>query len=138
MVHSTANVEEDSSSSIGCLAEISLDESENSHLPSPTQLLFDPQSNSRPIRDNTQTRLNQLLDVGKYQLTQTDGVFTAQQRQQWTWIETERLVDLWEKYGNQWALIKSKDAEMTTPLLQARTNVNLKDKMRNYKIDKLR
>lgn len=51
----------------------------------------------------------------------------------WSKRETRRLIKLWQMYGGAWSMIKSADEEMETPLLRARSQTDLKDKMRNVK-----
>lgn len=48
----------------------------------------------------------------------------------WTLPEIQRLVPLWYKLGNKWAEIKEIDSESPEPQLERRTQVDLKDKMR--------
>ncbi|EFW13349.1 conserved hypothetical protein [Coccidioides posadasii str. Silveira] len=59
-------------------------------------------------------------------------------RTRWSAEETARLVQLWERHGNNWALIKELDKEMPEPRLWNRTQVDLKDRMRNVKIGLMR
>jgi hypothetical protein len=51
----------------------------------------------------------------------------------WSKYETRRLINLWQLYGNAWSQIKDADAEMEPPRLTNRTQMDLKDKMRNVK-----
>ncbi|KAJ5982408.1 hypothetical protein N7451_012508 [Penicillium sp. IBT 35674x] len=48
----------------------------------------------------------------------------------WTLPEIRRLVPLWYKLGNRWAEIKEIDRVSPEPQLERRTQVDLKDKMR--------
>jgi hypothetical protein len=52
----------------------------------------------------------------------------------WSLKETRRLVRLWENHPNEWAKIKRLDRASDDPQLTTRTQVDLKDKMRNVKI----
>lgn len=52
----------------------------------------------------------------------------------WSSKETERLVRLWEKHPNEWARIERLDRASDDPQLATRTQVDLKDKMRNVKM----
>jgi hypothetical protein len=51
----------------------------------------------------------------------------------WSKNETRRLIKLWQLYGNSWSQIKGADEEMEPPRLTNRTQIDLKDKMRNVK-----
>jgi hypothetical protein len=67
------------------------------------------------------------------------GVPPPQERRPWSIAEERRLRQLYSIYGPQWRLIQTRDQDHEDgPLLQGRTNVNLKDKIRNIKSDWLR
>lgn len=51
----------------------------------------------------------------------------------WSKKETRRLIKLWQLYGNCWSQIKGADEEIEPPRLTHRTQLDLKDKMRNVK-----
>lgn len=59
-------------------------------------------------------------------------------RRPWLATETDRLLDLWKRYGNNWAVIKEEDEHMAPSVLGDRSIVDLKDKMRTVKIGLLR
>jgi hypothetical protein len=52
----------------------------------------------------------------------------------WSLKETRCLVRLWEKHPNEWAKIERLDRASSDPQLTTRTQVDLKDKMRNVKM----
>lgn len=56
----------------------------------------------------------------------------------WSLKETRRLVRLWEQHPNEWAKIERLDRASDHPQLTTRTQVDLKDKMRNVKISMLK
>jgi hypothetical protein len=56
----------------------------------------------------------------------------------WSTRETDRLVELWKRYGNNWVRIKDKDEETVAPVLGNRSILDLKDKMRSVKIALMR
>lgn len=61
------------------------------------------------------------------------------ERISWSKEETQRLVYLFQQYGRQWRLIQNKDLRHRNgALLQNRSNVDLKDRIRNYKTKCLR
>lgn len=51
----------------------------------------------------------------------------------WSREEIATLIRLWSAYGNAWAYIKDMDDRSVKPVLQHRTQVDLKDKIRNIK-----
>ncbi|EFW13185.1 conserved hypothetical protein [Coccidioides posadasii str. Silveira] len=53
-------------------------------------------------------------------------------------IDSRERSDLWERHGNNWALIKELDKEMPKPRLWNHTQVDLKDQMQNVKIGLMR
>jgi hypothetical protein len=59
-------------------------------------------------------------------------------RRPWSATETDRLLDLWKRYGNNWAVIKEEDESMAPSVLGDRSIVDLKDKMRTVKVGLLR
>ena len=59
-------------------------------------------------------------------------------RRAWTPGEIERLIQLVQDYQTQWSKILKVDAQMAIPMLQNRTQVQLKDKARNMKLDYLK
>ncbi|KAJ9651690.1 hypothetical protein H2198_009037 [Neophaeococcomyces mojaviensis] len=61
-----------------------------------------------------------------------------QVRRSWTPGEIERLIHLIQEYQTQWSKMLKVDAEMDVPMLQNRTQVQLKDKARNMKLDYLK
>lgn len=61
-----------------------------------------------------------------------------QVRRAWTPGEIERLIQLIQDYQTQWSKILKVDAQMAIPMLQNRTQVQLKDKARNMKLDYLK
>lgn len=61
-----------------------------------------------------------------------------QQRRAWTDAETERLLWLMRRYGCSWSTIKKADEQMVNPKLLDRSQVQLKDKARNIKMDYLK
>ena len=63
---------------------------------------------------------------------------THQVRRPYTEAEIERLLDLMKLHGTQWALILRVDQTMPIPRLQERTQVQIKDKARNMKLDYLK
>jgi hypothetical protein len=48
------------------------------------------------------------------------------------------LLDLWKRYGNNWAIIKEEDESMALLVLGDRSVVDLKDKMWMVKVGLLR
>ncbi|EAS30194.2 uncharacterized protein CIMG_13643 [Coccidioides immitis RS] len=56
----------------------------------------------------------------------------------WSAEETTRLVQLWKRHSNNWALIKELDKDMPEPRLWNHTQVDLKDWMQNMKIGLMR
>lgn len=63
---------------------------------------------------------------------------STQVRKAWTADEVRRLMDLMEEYGTSWAKIKEADSNFAVPLLGNRSQVQLKDKARNMKLDFLK
>lgn len=61
-----------------------------------------------------------------------------QTRRPWTAPEIERLLYLMRQYGCAWSAIKKADQNMDVPQLLERTQVQLKDKARNMKLDFLK
>lgn len=61
-----------------------------------------------------------------------------QTRRPWTADEIERLLFLIGKYGCAWSTIKKADERMVDPQLLERSQVQLKDKARNMKVDYLK
>lgn len=71
-------------------------------------------------------------------LSSSAGPRATQVRKQWTEEEIVRLVGLMKQYGTSWAKIKEADENMSRSALGARSQVNLKDKARNMKLEYLR
>ncbi|KJF60949.1 uncharacterized protein CIMG_13645 [Coccidioides immitis RS] len=68
-----------------------------------------------------------------------EHLLCRQQREiRWSAKETTRLVQLWERHSNNWALIKELDKDMPEPRLWNCTQVDLKDWMQNVKIGLMR
>lgn len=61
-----------------------------------------------------------------------------QARRPWSAEEIQRLIDLMKSYGTSWAKIKQADSRMAVPQLMDRSQVQLKDKARNMKLDFLK
>lgn len=61
-----------------------------------------------------------------------------QTRRPWTAPEIERLLYLMRQYGCAWSTIKKADDRMDEPQLSDRSQVQLKDKARNMKLDFLK
>lgn len=61
-----------------------------------------------------------------------------QTRRPWTPPEIERLMHLMRLYGCAWSTIKKADERMVDPQLTERSQVQLKDKARNMKLDFLK
>lgn len=61
-----------------------------------------------------------------------------QTRRAWEYEEIEALLFYMEKFGPVWARIKEADSESRSPRLEDRTQVQLKDKARNMKLDFLK
>jgi hypothetical protein len=60
-------------------------------------------------------------------------------RRTWSSTETECLVQLFTRHGAQWRLIQEADQKHRDgPQLHGRSNIDLKDKIRNIKLDFLR
>ena len=85
------------------------------------------------------SRFDQFLDQETRQV-EKDHVCRQRvwRRGRWTAKETDRLLQLWKEYGNDWVRIIEEDAAMLDSLLTGRTAVDLKDKIRNVKIGYLR
>lgn len=62
----------------------------------------------------------------------------TQVRRAWSADEIRRLMDLMSEYGTSWAKIKDADSNFAVPLLENRSQVQLKDKARNMKLDFLK
>jgi hypothetical protein len=63
----------------------------------------------------------------------------AQTRKAYSPEEVDRLLDMIALYGTQWARILREDnVHPDGPMLQGRTQVQLKDKARNIKLDMLK
>lgn len=56
------------------------------------------------------------------------------QRMLWSRSEIRTLIRLWLRHGNSWAYLKEQDELSVNPQLGLRTQVDLKDKMRNIKL----
>lgn len=56
------------------------------------------------------------------------------QRMLWSRSEIRTLIRLWLRHGNSWAYLKEQDELSVSPQLGLRTQVDLKDKMRNIKL----
>lgn len=79
-------------------------------------------------------RLRPLLDPNFHSAN-----LTTQVRRPWTVAETNRLFDMIAEHGCQWAHILTMDLKHEEgPALQRRTQVQLKDKARNMKMDYLK
>ncbi|KAK5102116.1 TTAGGG repeat binding factor [Exophiala xenobiotica] len=61
-----------------------------------------------------------------------------QVRRPWSAEELKRLIELMKQFGTSWAKIKQADDRMAVPQLTDRSQVQLKDKARNMKLDFLK
>lgn len=96
---------------------------------SPSQ---EPPPSSRYDIVNSQAKINVRKAI-------SGDVYHEQNRRAWTPDETERLIDLIAIYRTAWTMILKADAEHEDgPELQNRTDVQLKDKARNIKMDYLK
>jgi hypothetical protein len=68
----------------------------------------------------------------------TSRLGLARPRLRWSAMETDRLLHLWKRYGNNWARIKEKDESMAPSVLGDHSIVDLKDKMRTVKAGLMR
>jgi hypothetical protein len=77
-------------------------------------------------------RLDKLIQEQRSQRPKT------QIRTPWSEDEIKRLIHLWIIHGSRWSQILKIDARMSPPSLLHRSQVDLKDKIRNIKIYMMR
>ncbi|KAG9793395.1 hypothetical protein ABEF93_002173 [Exophiala dermatitidis] len=97
-----------------------------------------PYSNQEPPRSQI-AQVNQAAKLTTRLAREVYNPLDIQVRRPYTDAEVDRLMELVALYGPKWALILKKDRDHPDgPLLQNRTQVQLKDKARNIKLDFLK
>ncbi|KAL2440962.1 hypothetical protein ABEF95_009887 [Exophiala dermatitidis] len=97
-----------------------------------------PYSNQEPPRSQI-AQVNQAAKLTTRLAREVYNPLDIQVRRPYTDAEVDRLMELVALYGPKWALILKRDRDHPDgPLLQNRTQVQLKDKARNIKLDFLK
>lgn len=96
-------------------------------------------TSSQPPPSTSRSEHEQVNERARALVARHMSINPPQERRAWSSEETSRLIFLIENHGKSYTRLKKEDeAHKDGPLLTRRTQVNLKDKARNVKMDYLK